>query len=132
MAEKVMYRGTGRRKSSTARVMITPSKDGKIIVNGKDIHDYFPYEVLVQDALQGLEITGTQKDFEIKANIKGGGFSGQAGALRLGIVRALIEASADYKPALKAAGLVTRDARVVERKKYGLKKARRAPQFSKR
>ena len=132
MAEKVMYRGTGRRKTSTARVILTPSKDAKIIVNGKDIHDYFPYEVLVQDAVQGLEITGTTKDFEIKANIKGGGFSGQAGALRLGIVRALIEASADYKPALKEAGLVTRDARVVERKKYGLKKARRAPQFSKR
>jgi small subunit ribosomal protein S9 len=132
MAEKVMYRGTGRRKTSTARVILTPSKEAKVIVNGKDIKDYFPYEVLVQDALQGLEITGTQNDFEIKANIKGGGFSGQAGALRLGITRALIEASADYKPALKAAGLVTRDARVVERKKYGLKKARRAPQFSKR
>jgi small subunit ribosomal protein S9 len=132
MAEKVMYRGTGRRKTSTARVILTPTKGGTITVNGKDVHDYFPYEVLVQDAVQGLEITSTTKDFDIKANIKGGGFSGQAGALRLGIVRALIEASADYKPALKSAGLVTRDARVVERKKPGLKKARRAPQFSKR
>jgi len=132
MAEKVMYRGTGRRKTSTARVILTPSKEAKIIVNGKDIKDYFPYEVLVQDAVQGLEITGTTKDFDIEANIKGGGFSGQAGALRLGIARALLEASADYKPQLKQAGLLTRDARVVERKKYGLKKARRAPQFSKR
>ena len=132
MAKDVTYRGTGRRKTSTARVILIPNGKGTITVNGKDVKDYFPYEVLVQDAVQGLQITETMGDFEIKANIKGGGFSGQAGALRHGIVRALIEASADYKPALKKAGLVTRDARVVERKKYGLKKARRAPQFSKR
>jgi small subunit ribosomal protein S9 len=126
-----MYQGLGRRKTSVARVTLTPGS-GKIIVNGKDINDYFPYATLVQDATQGLAITKTAESFDIKANINGGGFTGQAGALRHGIVRALITASADYKPALKAAGLVTRDARVKERKKYGLRSARRAPQFSKR
>lgn len=127
----VMYRGLGRRKTSTARVVIKPGT-GNITVNGVEVNEYFPYATLVQDATQGLDITETRGSFDVVANIKGGGFNGQAGALRHGIVRALIEASADYKPALKAAGLVTRDARVKERKKYGLKKARRAPQFSKR
>jgi small subunit ribosomal protein S9 len=126
------YRGLGRRKTSSARVILKANGSGKITVNGKDVNDYFPYAVLVQDAKQGLEITKTTDSFDVVANIKGGGFSGQAGALRHGIVRALIEASEDYKPALKQAGLVTRDARVKERKKPGLKKARRAPQFSKR
>ena len=126
-----MYQGLGRRKSSNARVTLVKGT-GKVTVNGKDVHDYFPYGLLVQDALQGLEITETSNDFDVIANIKGGGFSGQAGALRHGIVRALIEASADYKPALKKAGLVTRDARVKERKKPGLRKARRSRQFSKR
>ncbi len=126
-----MYQGLGRRKSSVARVTLTPGK-GIIIINDKDINDYFPYKTLIQDAVQGLEITKTADQFDIKANINGGGFSGQAGALRHGIVRALISASADYKPALKAAGLVTRDSRIKERKKYGLRKARRARQFSKR
>ncbi len=126
-----MYQGLGRRKTSVARVTLTPGT-GKIVVNGKDISDYFPYATLVQDAEQGFVITKTKNQFDVKANIKGGGFTGQAGALRHGIVRALIESSADYKPALKKAGLVTRDARIKERKKYGLKKARRAPQFSKR
>ena len=97
-----MYQGLGRRKSSNARVTLVKGT-GKVTVNGKDVHDYFPYELLVQDALQGLEITETSNDFDVIANIKGGGFSGQAGALRHGIVRALIEASADYKPALKKA-----------------------------
>ncbi len=127
-----MYKGTGRRKTSTARVILKPNGSGKITVNNKDVNDYFPYPTLMQDAMQGLEITKTSKDFDIVANIKGGGFTGQAGALRHGIVRALIDASADYKPALKAAGLVTRDSRIKERKKPGLKKARRSPQFSKR
>ncbi len=127
-----MYSGVGKRKSSIARVILVPNGKGNIIVNGKDIKDYFPYESLIQDAKQGLVLTETEKSFDIKANIKGGGFSGQAGALRHGIVRALIEASADYRKPLKEAGLVTRDARVKERKKYGLKAARRAPQFSKR
>ncbi len=126
-----MYQGLGRRKTSVARVTLTPGT-GKIIINGKDINDYFPYATLVQDATQGLTITKTEGQFDIKANINGGGFTGQAGALRHGIVRALIVSSADYKPVLKLAGLVTRDARVKERKKYGLRSARRAPQFSKR
>ncbi|NOQ50286.1 MAG: 30S ribosomal protein S9 [Mycoplasmataceae bacterium] len=127
-----MYQGLGRRKSSVARVTLKPNGTGKITINGKDIKDYFPYKTLIQDSIQGLVITKTEKEFDIFANIKGGGFSGQAGALRHGIVRALIEASADYREDLKKAGLVTRDARVKERKKYGLRKARRARQFSKR
>ncbi len=126
-----MYQGLGRRKSSVARVTLKPGT-GQMIINGKDINEYFPYATLIQDATQGFVITKTEGQFDVIANIKGGGFTGQAGALRHGIVRALIEASADYKPALKKAGLVTRDARVKERKKYGLKSARRAPQFSKR
>ena len=126
-----MYQGLGRRKTSVARVILTPGS-GKIIINGKDINDYFPYATLVQDATQGFVITKTENQFDVKANINGGGFTGQAGALRHGIVRALIESSKDYKSDLKAAGLVTRDARVKERKKYGLRSARRAPQFSKR
>ncbi len=126
-----MYQGLGRRKSSVARVTIKPGS-GSMIINGKDINEYFPYATLIQDATQGFVITKTEGQFDVIANIKGGGFTGQAGALRHGIVRALIEASNDYKPALKDAGLVTRDARIKERKKYGLKKARRAPQFSKR
>lgn len=127
-----MYKGTGRRKTSVARVILKPSGSGKITVNNKDITEYFPYPTLVQDATQGLVITNTNKDFDITANIKGGGFTGQAGALRHGIVRALIEASSDYKKPLKAAGLVTRDSRIKERKKPGLRKARKSPQFSKR
>ncbi len=126
-----MYRGLGRRKSSVARVIITPGT-GKIVVNGKDANDYFPYETLIQDAKQGFVVTETVDKFDVKANINGGGFSGQAGALRHGIVRALLEASDDYRKPLKAAGLITRDARVKERKKYGLRGARRSPQFSKR
>ncbi len=127
-----MYQGLGRRKSSVARVTLKPNGSGSMIINGKDIKEYFPYATLIQDATQGFAITKTEGQFDVVANIKGGGFTGQAGALRHGIVRALIEASVDYKPALKKAGLVTRDARIKERKKYGLKSARRAPQFSKR
>ena len=126
-----MYQGLGRRKSSVARVTLKPGT-GVMTINGKEIKDYFPYATLIQDATQGFAITKTEGQFDVIANIKGGGFTGQAGALRHGIVRALIVASADYKPELKKAGLVTRDARVKERKKYGLKKARKAPQFSKR
>ena len=126
-----MYQGLGRRKTSVARVTLTPGT-GKMTINGKDIKDYFPYATLIQDATQGFVITKTEGQFDVKANINGGGFTGQAGALRHGIVRALIESSADYKKDLKKAGLVTRDARVKERKKYGLRSARRAPQFSKR
>lgn len=127
-----MYQAVGKRKTSVARVILKPNGSGKIIVNGKDINDYFPYKTLVQDSVQGLTVTKTEKDFDIVANIKGGGFSGQSGALRHGIVRALIESSKDYKKILKDNNLVTRDDRKKERKKPGLKKARRAPQFSKR
>lgn len=127
-----MYQGTGRRKTSVARVIIKPKGSGKIVVNGKDIDAYFPYATLVQDAKQGLVLTKTESDFDISANIQGGGFSGQAGALRHGIVKALLKASEDYKKPLKAAGLITRDSRIKERKKTGLKKARKSPQFSKR
>lgn len=127
----VQYRGTGRRKSSVARVILVPG-NGNITVNGKDVRDYLPYETQVSDLSQPLVITNTKDKFDVKVNIFGGGFSGQTGAIRLGIARALLEASADYRAALKAAGMLTRDARVKERKKYGLKGARRAPQFSKR
>ncbi|AGR41580.1 30S ribosomal protein S9 [Spiroplasma taiwanense] len=127
----VMYRGTGRRKSSVAQVILTPGQ-GEIIVNGKPALEFFPYATLVQDMEQPLEATGTKADFSIKITVKGGGFTGQAGAARLGIARALLEASKDYKPELRTKGLLTRDARVKERKKYGLYGARRAPQFSKR
>src|SRR5699024_334678 len=127
----VQYRGTGRRKSSVARVILTPGT-GNFVVNGKVANEYFPSEVLMMMINQPLELTSTKGKFDVKVNVKGGGFSGQAGAVRHGVARALLEAGDDYRPVLKAAGLLTRDARVKERKKYGLKAARRAPQFSKR
>ncbi|MFA7192586.1 MAG: 30S ribosomal protein S9 [Bacilli bacterium] len=132
MAKKsdVQYYGTGRRKSSIARVYITPGK-GKIIVNERDVNEYMPYETLVMDLKQPLVLTNTLEKYDINATVKGGGFTGQAGAIRLGIARALLEAGVDRKT-LKIAGFITRDARAKERKKYGLKAARRAPQFSKR
>lgn len=130
MAEQGKYYGTGRRKSSIARVYITAGT-GKIIVNGHDVDDYMPYKTLVMDLIQPLIATGTRESYDVEATVKGGGFTGQSGAIRLGITRALLAAGADRKT-LKAAGLITRDARVKERKKYGLKAARRAPQFSKR
>ena len=129
---QVQYYGTGRRKSSVARVYLTPGK-GEITVNGQNVHEYFPYETLVMDLSQPLVATENENKFDVNAMVKGGGFSGQAGAVRLGIARALLEASTDsYRKTLKSAGLLTRDSRVKERKKYGLKAARRAPQFSKR
>lgn len=127
----VQYRGTGRRKSAVARVILTPGA-GNILINGKAAKEYLPSDVLMMVVNQPLELTGTKDKFDVKVNVYGGGYSGQAGAIRHGIARALVEAGADYKPALKEAGFLTRDARVKERKKYGLKKARRAPQFSKR
>lgn len=132
MAKKsdIQYYGTGRRKSSIARVYITPGK-GKIIVNERDVNEYMPYETLVMDLKQPLVLTNTLEKYDINATVKGGGFTGQAGAIRLGIARALLEAGVDRKT-LKIAGFITRDARAKERKKYGLKAARRAPQFSKR
>ena len=137
MAKNYFY-GTGRRKEAVARVRLVPGK-GKITVNGKDVNEYFPFDVLVMDLKQPLEATNNLETFDITVNVKGGGFSGQTGAIRLGITRALLEYDQEnegsedsYRKTLKAAGFVTRDPRVKERKKYGLKKARRAPQFSKR
>ena len=138
MAKDRKFYGTGRRKSAVARVTLTPGT-GKITVNGRDVHEYMPYEVSVMDLTQPLEITGNKDTFDIEANVSGGGFSGQAGAIRLGITRALLEYDKaneekedSYRKKLKASGFVTRDPRSKERKKYGLKAARRAPQFSKR
>lgn len=138
MANERKFYGTGRRKSAVARVTLTPGT-GKITVNGKDVHDYMPYEVSVMDLTQPLDVTGNKETFDIEANVTGGGFSGQAGAIRLGITRALLEYDKEneksedsYRKILKAKGFITRDPRCKERKKYGLKAARRAPQFSKR
>ena len=125
------YYGTGRRKSSVARVRMV-SGSGKIIINGVDVENYIPSPNLLIDLKQPLVLTETQDKFDIAVNATGGGFSGQAGAIRLGIARALMEADPSYRKTLKQAGLITRDARCKERKKYGLKAARRAPQFSKR
>lgn len=127
----VLYRGLGRRKSSTARVIVKPG-NGTILVNGRDVNEYMPFATLVMDLKQPLTLTSTQDQFDVSVNVVGGGFTGQAGAIRLGIARALLQASPDYRPVLKKAGMLTRDARAKERKKYGLKKARRASQFSKR
>lgn len=127
----VQYRGTGRRKSAVARVILTPGT-GNFVINDKNAKDYLPSDVLLMIVNQPLELTNTTSKFDVKVNVYGGGYSGQAGAIRHGVARALLEASADYRPTLKAAGFLTRDSRVKERKKYGLKKARRAPQFSKR
>ncbi len=126
------YYGTGRRKSSVARVYLTPGK-GKITINKRDIDEYLGLETLKVVVRQPLELTGTLDKFDVNVNVKGGGYTGQAGAIRHGIARALLEADEEeYRPQLKAAGFLTRDPRMKERKKYGLKKARRAPQFSKR
>ena len=131
--------GTGRRKRSVARVRMTSGK-GKITINGRDVNEYLPFKTLVMDLTQPLEITKTRDKFDIDVTVYGGGFSGQTGAIRLGITRALLEydqntdpnSESSFRKILKQAGFITRDARIKERKKYGLKKARRAPQFSKR
>ncbi len=125
------YTALGRRKRSVAKVTLVKGT-GKITVNGKDVKDYMPYETLVMDLVQPLELTDAKDKYDVLVSVKGGGFSGQTGAIRLGIARALMLADADTRPTLKSNGMVTRDARIKERKKYGLKKARRAPQFSKR
>ena len=137
--EKKVFAATGKRKSSVAQVRMVPGS-GKITVNGKDVNEYMPFATLVMDLKQPLVITNNENTFDITVTVKGGGFSGQTGAIRLGITRALLAFDAEtdqtredsYRKILKAAGFVTRDPRVKERKKYGLKKARRAPQFSKR
>lgn len=131
MAKETRFTAIGRRKRSVAKVTITPGK-GNIIVNGKDVKDYMPYETLVMDLVQPLDLAESKDKFDINVVVNGGGFSGQTGAIRLGIARALMLANAENRSTLKANGMVTRDARIKERKKYGLKKARRAPQFSKR
>ncbi len=136
---KKVYQGTGRRKTSIARVRMV-SGTGKITVNGRDVHEYFPYETLVMDLMQPLDATNTADMYDITVDVKGGGFQGQAGAIRLGITRCLLLVDANtpadsensYRKILKKEGFITRDARKKERKKPGLKKARRAPQFSKR
>ena len=129
MANK--FYGTGRRKSSIARVYLVPGT-GKITINKKDMDEYFGLETLKIIVRQPLEATNTSDKYDVKVNVHGGGFTGQAGAIRHGIARAILTEDADYRPTLKKAGYLTRDPRMKERKKYGLKKARRAPQFSKR
>ncbi len=129
---KVQYYGTGRRKSSVARVRLVPG-NGKITINGRDIDDYFGLDTLKVIVRQPLTLTSTVSKFDVIATVEGGGFTGQAGAIRHGISRALLEADTEaFRATLKAAGFLTRDSRMKERKKYGLKAARRAPQFSKR
>ena len=128
---KVQYRGTGRRKSSVARVILT-NGTGEFLINGRKFEEYIPEAALRLDVVQPLELTETTGKFDINVNVYGGGVAGQSGAIRHGITRALMEVNPDYRAILKPAGLVTRDPRAKERKKYGLKKARRAPQFSKR
>ena len=128
---KPYFYGTGRRKHSVARVRVY-NGTGKVTINGRDINDYFGLETLKMVCRQPFEVTGTEGKFDVECTVTGGGFTGQAGAIRHGLSRALLEADNDYRPALKAAGFLTRDPRMKERKKYGLKAARRAPQFSKR
>ena len=125
------YYGTGRRKSSVARVYLVPGT-GKVTINKRDIDEYLGLETLKVVVRQPLVATDNTDKFDVIVNVKGGGYTGQAGAIRHGIARALLQVDAEYRPVLKAAGFLTRDPRMKERKKYGLKKARRAPQFSKR
>lgn len=129
--ERVQYYGTGRRKTSVARVRLVPG-EGKITINKRDIDNYFGLETLKLIVRQPLNLTGTVAKYDVLVNVHGGGFTGQAGAIRHGISRALVKSDSELKTVLKKAGFLTRDPRMVERKKYGLKKARRAPQFSKR
>jgi small subunit ribosomal protein S9 len=128
---QVQYIGTGRRKSSVARVRLVPGT-GKIIVNDREIEDYIPFEALRVVVRQPLVATETVGSYDVLVNVSGGGYTGQAGAIRHGVARALLQADPEFRPTLKRAGFLTRDPRMKERKKYGLKGARRAPQFSKR
>ena len=131
MANTTKYYGTGRRKSSVAREYLVPGT-GKVTINKRDIDEYFGLETLKVIVRQPLTLTETADKFDVLVNVKGGGYTGQAGAIRHGVARALLNVDADFRPALKKAGFLTRDPRMKERKKYGLKAARRAPQFSKR
>lgn len=127
----IQYYGTGRRKKSIARVRLVPG-EGNFTINSRTLDDYFGLETLKMIVRQPLTLTETLGKFDVICTVKGGGFTGQAGAIRHGIARALVKADENFKPALKKAGFLTRDPRMKERKKYGLKKARKAPQFSKR
>lgn len=131
MAKTEKYYGTGRRKKSIARVYLVPG-NGNVIINKRTMDEYFGLETLKVIVRQPLVLTDTADKYDVLVNVHGGGYTGQAGAIRHGISRALLQADADYRPALKSAGFLTRDPRMKERKKYGLKAARRAPQFSKR
>jgi small subunit ribosomal protein S9 len=131
MAKTTRFYGTGRRKSSVARVYVTPGT-GKVTINKKDLEDYFGLDTLKVIVKQPFAVTATTGKYDVMVNVYGGGFTGQAGAIRHGISRALLKADPEFRPALKKAGFLTRDPRMKERKKYGLKAARRAPQFSKR
>lgn len=128
---QVQYYGTGRRKSSVARVRLVPG-NGSIVINNRDVENYIPFEALREVIKQPLAVTETLGNYNVLVNVHGGGYTGQAGAIRHGIARALLQADPEYRKPLKRAGLLTRDPRMKERKKYGLKGARRAPQFSKR
>ena len=129
--EKVQFYGTGRRKSSVARVRLVAG-EGNIVVNGRDVNEYFNYETLIRDVKQPLVLTNNENKYDVIVKVEGGEFTGKGGAIRHGISRALLKADAELRGDLKKAGFLTRDARMKERKKYGLKAARRAPQFSKR
>jgi len=131
MAKQVQYLGTGRRKSSVARVRLIPGT-GKIVINKRAFEDFIPSAQTRLDVMQPLEMTETTNNYDVHVNVRGGGMTGQAGAIRHGISRALLEVNSDFRPVLKKAGMLTRDARVKERYKYGLKKARKSSQFSKR
>lgn len=128
---QVQYYGTGRRKNSVARVRLVPG-NGSIVINNRDVENYIPFEALREVIKQPLAVTETLGNYNVLVNVHGGGYTGQAGAIRHGIARALLQADPEYRKPLKRAGLLTRDPRMKERKKYGLKGARRAPQFSKR
>ena len=130
--KKLQFWGTGRRKKAIARVRLIPGGNGTIVINDRAFEDYFPQGTLQYIVKQPLVAVDVETKYDIFVNVVGGGYTGQAGAIRLGVARALLEAEENSRPTLKAAGFLTRDPRAKERKKYGLKKARRAPQFSKR
>ncbi|NQT67044.1 MAG: 30S ribosomal protein S9 [Actinobacteria bacterium] len=131
MANQVVYSATGKRKQSIARVRLFPG-EGKIMVNSRDFKEYFKRESLITNIMEPFKLTNTENAYDVIADLSGGGISGQAGALRHSISKALLEINEEYRPILKREGFLTRDSRVKERKKYGLKKARKRPQFSKR
>ncbi|MDK2817684.1 MAG: small subunit ribosomal protein [Moorella sp. (in: firmicutes)] len=128
---QVQFYGTGRRKNAVARVYLVPG-EGRVLVNDRPLDEYFGQQILAMQVRQPLELTNNTGRFDVLAKVRGGGISGQAGAIRMGIARALLQADADLRPVLKSHGFLTRDPRMKERRKYGLKKARKAPQFSKR